>query len=425
MSKILSSFCLSLVVFTFSLKAEDTFTFPEQPVEDSASLEMLPALSLPEQSTSSLPSYATQIPEATPIEPFTGKINKKTVNLRLKADIKSSIVQTLKKEDLLVVTGQKGEFYEVKPPSDFKVYVYRIFVMDGKIQGDRVNVRLKPSKDAPVVGHLMMNEEVEGEICPTNDKWLVLSPPPSVRLYVSKDLVDRLGGPEVKEKFDQKKEEGKQLLETVFLWSQTELGKSSFNDIRIEEIDRKYKEIETNFSDIPAYVEKAKEDRAHWNTLYVERRLKYLEERKTEPLAEERSDAIFAREEVNDKMRLWESIEDMLFDSWAQCNESKTREEYYQEQMLEAIPLTGIIEPYNAPVKNKPGDYILNDQGPVAYLYSSHINLQNYVGKKITVLAVTRPNNFFAFPAYFVLSVEQDSSTNGTASMGRAHPERK
>ena len=53
------------------------------------------------------------------------------------------------------------------------------------------------------------------------------------------------------------------------------------------------------------------------------------------------------------------------------------------------------------------GDYVLKDKDLTkAYLYSTQINLQDYVGKKVTVLVTPRSNNNFAFPAYFVLSVE-------------------
>ncbi|MGD0665819.1 MAG: hypothetical protein ABSA17_08880, partial [Rhabdochlamydiaceae bacterium] len=71
------------------------------------------------------------------------------------------------------------------------------------------------------------------------------------------------------------------------------------------------------------------------------------------------------------------------------------------------VILTGIVEPYASMVKHKPGDYVLKDKDlPKAYLYSTQVNLQEYVGKKVSILVVPRSNNNFAFPAYFVLSVE-------------------
>jgi len=42
----------------------------------------------------------------------------------------------------------------------------------------------------------------------------------------------------------------------------------------------------------------------------------------------------------------------------------------------------------------------------VAYLYSTQVNLEDFVGKRVTLLVSPRPNNNFAFPAYYVFEVE-------------------
>jgi len=56
----------------------------------------------------------------------------------------------------------------------------------------------------------------------------------------------------------------------------------------------------------------------------------------------------------------------------------------------------------------KPGNFIVRDRDmPKAYLYSTMVDLQNYVGKYVTLTLVKRPNNNFAFPAYFVFEVEK------------------
>jgi hypothetical protein len=40
---------------------------------------------------------------------------------------------------------------------------------------------------------------------------------------------------------------------------------------------------------------------------------------------------------------------------------------------------------------------------PIAYLYSTQVDLQGKVGQAVTLQAAPRPNHHFAFPAYFVL----------------------
>jgi len=63
---------------------------------------------------------------------------------------------------------------------------------------------------------------------------------------------------------------------------------------------------------------------------------------------------------------------------------------------------------YETNVKNRPGDYILyGSHAPLAYLYSTQVPLDQYEGQIVTLLASPRPNNHFAFPAYFILAVEQ------------------
>ncbi len=84
-----------------------------------------------------------------------------------------------------------------------------------------------------------------------------------------------------------------------------------------------------------------------------------------------------------------------------------TVEQFYENERENAAVLTGVIEPYSRPVKNRPGDYLLRcDNLPLAILYSTRVDLEKFVGKKISIIAAPRPNNNFAFPAYYVLSLE-------------------
>jgi hypothetical protein len=60
-------------------------------------------------------------------------------------------------------------------------------------------------------------------------------------------------------------------------------------------------------------------------------------------------------------------------------------------------------------MKNKPGDYMLVSQAthaPIAYLYSTKVDLQHNVGQQVTIYGIKRPNYNFAFPAYFVVIAE-------------------
>lgn len=111
--------------------------------------------------------------------------------------------------------------------------------------------------------------------------------------------------------------------------------------------------------------------------------------------------------EMSDRMRQWIAVEDSLLHMRAYHGGSGSLDDYYLEEEIDAETLTGIVERYDRPVKNRPGDFILWLDGlPVAYLYSTKIDLEEKVGQQVTVRVSERPNNQFAFPAYFVHSME-------------------
>ncbi|HEX4838930.1 MAG TPA: hypothetical protein VFU89_00630, partial [Rhabdochlamydiaceae bacterium] len=130
-----------------------------------------------------------------PFSPFTGKIKRQKVRLRASADLESPIVRELHKGEMLVVNGKKGDFYAVDPPAGTKAYVFRSFVLDGVVEGNRVNVRFAPSLDAPVIGHLNSGDRIQGQISSLNNKWYEITPPPGTRFYVAKEFVESIGGP--------------------------------------------------------------------------------------------------------------------------------------------------------------------------------------------------------------------------------------
>lgn len=350
-------------------------------------------------------------------KPFTGKVRGKKVRMRLHADLESQIIRELDKNELLSIVGEKGDFYAVSPPAGTKAFVFRSFILDNVVEGNRVNVRLEPNLEAPIIGHLNAGDRIDGIVSALNNKWYEIAPPSESRFYVAKEFIDNIGGPEVKNQMDKRRQTVEQLIDAAALLSKAEMRKP-FEEIDIERITRNYNTIIHDYVEFSEYVEKAKEVLASVQETYLQKRLNYLEERAAVAAAASESEDLSegaleefshgtARDLVTDRMKLWEPVEEALYLTWAQVNDDKNLEEYYDEQMLSAVALSGILEAYGAPVKNKPGDFILKDRDmPIAYLYSSQVNLQNLVGKRVTVLASQRPNNNFAFPAYFVLSVE-------------------
>src|SRR5437868_353843 len=80
----------------------------------------------------------------TKLEPFTGKITKNRVRLRLQPHLDGTILKELSKEALVIVNGAEDEFYAVQPAPDAKGYVFRTYILDGEVVGNHINVRLEP-----------------------------------------------------------------------------------------------------------------------------------------------------------------------------------------------------------------------------------------------------------------------------------------
>lgn len=370
-----------------------------------------------------IPQGTTKATSATGAEfsnfkPFTGKILGNGVRMRLAPDVESPIVQEIAKGELVIVSGEKNDFYAIDAPSDLKVYIFRSFVLDNIVEGSRVNVRLAPELNAPVVGYMNTGDRVEGSISEKNHKWLEITPPKSVRFYIAREYIDKVGGPQLKSDRDKKKCELAKLMEAADLLGQSEMMKP-FQEIDFERISDSYNTIARDYAEFPVQADKAKTKLMEIQEAYLQKKLAYLESKASRMSREMQAHGLDQASTVSsesseldmspkDRMKIWERVEESHFLAWAASHHQKTIDDYYEDQKVTATRISGIVEAYNDMVKNKPGNYIVRDRDmPRAYLYSTFVNLQNYVGKYVTLVASPRPNNNFAFPAYFVIEVEQ------------------
>lgn len=353
------------------------------------------------------------------VRPFTGKIRGSKVRLRQTPDLEGHIVKELGKNELVTIVGEKGDFYAIEPPSDIKAYIFRSFVLGNVVEVNRVNIRLKPDLESGVLGHLNAGDTVNGSTCSENTKWLEIDVPSTIHFYVAKEFIENIGGPEVASKIKERKTSCVQALDNAAFLAKTEL-KKPFTDIDIERIQHLYKKVMNDYNDFPEYVEEAHTNLVALQDLYTQKRIAFLEA-KAGFADDGNADSTLVKEELvsldmnesttesnpTDKMLLWGPIEEGLYLSWAAQHENRTVEEYYKEQQNFTASISGILETYAAPVKNKPGDFIVKEGDiPVAYVYSTKVNLDSLVGRKVTLLGVERPNNNFAFPAYFIVAAE-------------------
>lgn len=338
--------------------------------------------------------------------PFTGKVVGDKVRVRLAPDLDSHIVSELDKSSYVSVISQEGDFYSIEPSSAMKAYIFRSFVLDGIVEGNRVNVRLEPDLEAPVIGHVSSGDRVDGTVSSASRKWLEISPPPNTRFYVSKEFVEYVGGPELKEKMVKREETVSQLLEAANLYATSEM-KQPFEEIEFERIKEGFLAIIHEYTDFPEKAALAKQALTQVQEEYLEKRIAYLEEKAALTTVPRRSRKTASPSGL--QTRMWAPIEEGLFQAWSSAHGNKPIEAFYEEQLLLATSVTGVLEAFNSPVNNKPGDYIIKQKNiPVAYLYSTKVDLEDYIGREVTVIGSPRPNNHFAFPAYFVHTVDEE-----------------
>lgn len=348
---------------------------------------------------------ATNLPaEESQITPFTGKVTKGKVRMRSSPSLDGPIINEMAKNDLVIVVGENEEFYAVQAPADIKGYVFRKFIIDNKIEGNNVNVRRFPNTEAPIIAQMNNGDSVDGVIV---DKWLEIAPPSSTRFYIAKEFVEKVGDEQFMARVAKRRDEVNRLLQSNYTMSQQELQKP-FSDIKIDRIIANYELISKDYSDFPEQAARSKELLEELRDNYLHKKIAYLEgiaanrqQMGTIALAKPENDPIV-------RNTYWSPVENGLYEDWNKQHVG-TIDDFYREQIDHAQSLTGIVSPYNPSVKNRPGDYVLINKItnlPIAFIYSTRVNMNDYVGKEVTVRGSERPNNHFAHPAYFVLFVE-------------------
>lgn len=398
--KTLWSLYIVSIYIPYSLLAADTSATP--------SLSPLP------QASNTPTKTVSQAKTMSNFKSFTGKVNGKRVRMRLQPDVDSPIVKECKKDDLLLITGEKNGFYVVEPPSDIKAYIFRSFILDGVVEGDHVNVRIAPDRDAPAIGHLSTGTKVNGRISELNNKWLEITPPNSTHFFVAKEFIDYAGDAGLKANYEQRLAALTQALDSINLFSQAEMHKP-YDKIDFHKIESRYQEILQNYADFKEEAEIARKNLMQCQEKYLYKKIAFLEKKASSAgskKSNEFSPISYGDRQSStsiEKMRMWEPLEESMYLSWSAMHHAKTMEDFYLDQKLKSSMLSGVIEGYREAVKNKPGDFLLTQEGglPVAFLYSTQVNLEDYLGKRVNISVSERPCNNFAFPAYYVHEIEE------------------
>ena len=203
-----------------------------------------------------------------------------------------------------------------------------------------------------------------------------------------------------------RRDEVNELLTKSYEAAQSELSKP-FDQIQINPVLSNYDKIITKYADFTEQAARAKELQALAQETYLQKKLDHLESKANSSirnckLSKTNSDKLetelnkvkpaLPKAPVDDaafkeKVKDWIAVEDNLYHEWAKDHSSGSVEEYEQAQQDDSVILTGIIEPYVRAVRNKPGDYLLvarNSRLPMAYLYSTQVDMSALVGHEVT-----------------------------------------
>jgi hypothetical protein len=402
--------------------------------------EETPSEPTPEQDNESSDSstHATSVvaiaeapPQTKKVEAFTGKTIKNRVRLRLQPHLDSPILRELQRDEFFVVTGTVDDFYAVLPSPKLKAYIFRTYVLDGVVEGNRVNVRLEPETTAPIICQLNSGDTVKGVISSQNNKWLEIAMPENVRFYVAKEYVSPAGDAKLYDAIEKKRSETEHKLATIEAQMQQELSKQ-FKDIKLAPLAEQLNQIISGNAEMPRQKEKAEALLKIMQEAYLQ---KSIANKQTSQVADDEADDTENQKEppkkathklpepdetsipltANDNSKpgdiaTWKAREQELIKQAISKGEIATEDQFYSLDQNDITELKGILKPNSRFVKNMPGDFLLiNPQTelPLAYLYSTKVDLHKFLGKEVSLTASERPNNNFAYPAFFVLEVNQ------------------
>ncbi|MDO8662711.1 MAG: SH3 domain-containing protein [Candidatus Omnitrophota bacterium] len=141
--------------------------------------------------------------------PFFGEINAKQINLRSDATTSATVISALNKGERIEVVSESYDWYKIRLPKNIPVYMKKNLAacikyadsqmagpssiercLSAKILGDRVNIRIKPSESAPIVGIADKDEIVD--VVSESGGWYKIEPIQNSFGWVHKKFVDKV-----------------------------------------------------------------------------------------------------------------------------------------------------------------------------------------------------------------------------------------
>ena len=367
----------------------------------------------PQTEVSPEPLAQRQVKPKKDFEPFTGKVTCSRLRVRLQPNLEGTILEELALGDLVVATDQVDDFFAVMPDPTRKGYVYRAYVLDNVVEANNVNVRLGPDTHTPIFCQMNQGDRVSGTVCQDNNKWLVVDLPETTRFYVAKDYIVNVGDPGLYKRTQTRKQQVASRLDALDKTIQEELVKP-FDDIQLMASVNELKTVAVQDQDLPELASRAQSLLKSTQEQYLQLSLGRTPVAVSEAAPQETASRMIAMAppEVPVKMVSvsLQQQEDNLVEQALQAGRAASREAFYSEAIKLSQEIAGQLVPYDRPVRNRPGDFMLVDSKtkvPVAYLYSCTVDLRPFAGQVVRLSVDPRPNHHFALPAYAVLDVQR------------------
>lgn len=136
--------------------------------------------------------------EVGPAPPRTGEITAHDVNVRAGAHVNYEIVAQLDKGDLVLITGERGDWVRIAMPPGVLVWVSTKHVAsDGLVESNRVNVRSGPALKYNVLCQLARDATVTITQHGEDGEWYGIEPPEAAGVYIYGEYVAAKGGAEL------------------------------------------------------------------------------------------------------------------------------------------------------------------------------------------------------------------------------------
>lgn len=347
-------------------------------------------------------------------QPFTGIVTGKKVRLRNAPKLDSSILKEVSIGELLPIVGEVDNFYCIRPTPDMKGFVFHTFIINGSIEGDQVNVRAAPSTLSPILCKLHKGEQVI--TYEKKDNWVEIELPFTCHFYISKEFVEKKGDISLVNEMHDQIKIANDLIEQAVVFAEREL-KKPFSHINLEEVYQNINTIrEGNFKNLPGIESKIENELEKIQQTFLNKKEGEAKQSTVLSNSQEKSRLSKHLRRIDPVKKVpalknYEEIEDSLYKLWlsdlpVKCTQT-SMEDFYKSEHKKQKTLIGKLEIYPHVIKNSPGQFLLkNNSRSIAFLYSTNIDLTEFLNQEIRIVGIPRSNNYFAFPAFFVTSAE-------------------